>query len=185
MLAALIAMALPPTTNPLVDLRKLIPDAVLDVRYATADNIAGKPLYPFPAAYLRRSSAEKLVKAADALRARGLRLVVHDAYRPLSVQKALWAIKPDSNYVANPAKGSSHNRGGAVDVALADANGKPLPSPSAYDEFGPRARVRVKALDEAMSAAGFEPLASEWWHYRDADAKDWPVLDVPFEELEK
>ncbi len=183
MVAALIAMALAPTTNPLTDVRALIPDAVLDVRYAAKDNLAGRALYPFPAVWLRRSSAEKLARAADALRAQGLRLVIFDAYRPLAAQKALWAAKPDPAFVADPAKGSSHNRGGAVDVGLADAAGKPLPAPSAYDEFGPRARRRVKALDAAMTSAGFEPLAEEWWHFRDPDSKGWPILDVPFEEL--
>src|SRR4051812_40611540 len=112
-----------PVTDPLVPIRDLIPDAILDVRYATADNLTGRALYPFPAALLRRSAAERLAKAAGALRAEGLRLVVYDAYRPLSVQKALWAAKPDPTFVADPAKGSSHNRGGAVDLGLADAAG--------------------------------------------------------------
>ena len=179
------ALALPPTSNPLTDLRTVIPDDVLDVRYATRDNVTGRAQYPFPAAYLRRSTADKLAKAAAALRAKGLRLVVFDAYRPLSVQKALWKAKPDPLYVADPRKGSSHNRGSAVDVALADAAGKALPAPSRFDEFGPRAKIRVAELDAAMTAAGFTPLAEEWWHFKDADAKDWPVLDVPFEEIKK
>lgn len=179
------ALALPPTSNPLTDLRTAIPDVVLDVRYAGKDNLAGRPLYPFPAAFLRASTAGKLAKAADALRAKGLRLVIYDAYRPLSVQKALWKAKPDSRYVADPRKGSSHNRGAAVDAALADSAGKPLPAPSPFDDFGPRARIRVPELDAAMTAAGFVPLAEEWWHFKDADAADWPVLDVPFEELKK
>lgn len=179
------ALALPPTSNPLTDLRTVIPDVVLDVRYAGKDNLAGRALYPFPAAYLRRSAAEKLAKAAGTLRAKGLRLVVYDAYRPLSAQKALWKAKPDARYVADPKKGSSHNRGAAVDVALADKDGKALPAPSRFDEFGPRAKVRVPELDAAMTAAGFVPLAEEWWHFKDADAEDWPALDVPFEELKK
>ena len=185
-----------PATDPLTPLQDLIPDAILDIRYATEDNLTGRALYPFPAALLRRSAAVKLAKAADALRAKGLRLVVYDAYRPLSAQKALWAAKPDPKWVANPKKGSSHNRGCAVDLALADKSGKPLAMPSKYDEFGPRARHgaagvpaaarrNAETLKAALKAAGFEPLADEWWHYRDADAKAWPVLDVPFEEAVK
>ena len=194
MLVALIVMTALPLTDPLIDLQALIPDAVLDIRYATKDNLTGRPLYPFAAAFLRRSAANKLKLAAADLRARKLRLVIYDAYRPLSVQKALWEAKPDPRWVANPAKGSSHNRAGAVDVALADESGRPLVMPSAYDEFGPRAshgaagvppeaRRNAETLKAALEKAGFVALADEWWHYRDADAKSWPVLDIPFEQV--
>lgn len=183
-----------PLTDPLVDLQILIPDAVLDIRYATEDNLTGRALYPFAAAFLRRSAAEKLVKAAADLRAQGRRLVIYDAYRPLSVQKALWAAKPDPRFVANPEKGSSHNRAGAVDAALADASGKPLPMPSAFDEFGPwarhgaagvpaEARRNAETLKAALEKAGFESLNDEWWHYKDANAKHWPLLDIPLEQV--
>jgi D-alanyl-D-alanine dipeptidase len=193
-LAALIVMTALPVTNPLIDLQALIPDAVLDIRYATKDNLTGRPLYPFPAAFLRRSSAEKLKVAAADLRSKGLRLIVYDAYRPLSVQKALWAAKPDSTWVADPKKGSSHNRGGALDLGLADAGGKALPMPSAFDEFGPlarhgaagaapEARGRAEILKAALERAGFDSLAEEWWHYRDPDAKSWPLLDIPFDQV--
>lgn len=177
-----------------VDLTAAVPDAVLAVRYATADNLAGRPLYPFPAAFLRAPAAARLARAADALRAKGLRLVIYDAYRPLAVQRALWAAKPDPEWVADPARGSSHNRGGAVDLGLADAQGRPLPMPSAFDEFGPRARHgapgvpeearrNAETLKAAMAAAGFEPYDGEWWHYRDPACRDWPLLDIPFTEL--
>lgn len=191
---ALIAMTVLPLTNPLIDLQALIPDAVLDIRYATKDNLTGRALYPFPAAFLRRSAAEKLVKAAADLRARKLRLVIYDAYRPLSVQKALWAAKPDARYVADPAKGSSHNRAAAVDLALADEAGKALPMPSRFDDFSTRAhhgakgvkpgpRRNAEILKSALEKAGFESLREEWWHYRDPDAKSWPILDIPFEQV--
>ncbi len=188
--------ALPPSTDPLIDVRTAVPDAVLDVRYATPDNLTGRPLYPFAGAFLRRSTAEKLAKAARTLRAKGLRLVVYDAYRPLTAQKALWKAKPDPKYVADPAKGSSHNRAGAVDVGLADSAGEPLPMPTPFDELGPRAahgakgvpaaaRSNAELLKAAMAAAGFTPLAEEWWHYKDPASKAWPLLDVPFEEIPK
>lgn len=194
MLAALLAMTALPLTDPLIDLQALIPDAVLDIRYATGDNLTGRPLYPFAAAYLRRSAAKKLDRAAAELRAKKLRLVIFDAYRPLSVQKALWAAKPDPRFVADPAKGSSHNRAGAVDLGLADESGRALPMPSDFDEFGPRARHgaagappearrNAETLKAAMEKAGFESLPDEWWHYRDSDAKSWPLLDIPFEQV--
>lgn len=181
-----------PLTDPLVDVQALIPDAVLDIRYATKDNLTGRPLYPFAAAFLRRSSAEKLARAAAELRAKGLRLVIYDAYRPLAAQKALWKAKPDARFVADPARGSSHNRAGAVDAALADAAGKPLPMPSAFDDFGPRARHgaagvpaearrNAETLKAALESAGFVSLADEWWHYRDREALSWPLLDIPFD----
>lgn len=194
MLTALLVMTALPLAEPLIDLQALIPDAVLDIRYATKDNLTGRPLYPFAAAFLRRSAAKRLERAAADLRSKGYRLVIYDAYRPLSAQKALWAAKPDPRFVANPAKGSSHNRGGAVDVSLADAAGDPLEMPSDYDDFGPRARHgaagvppearrRAELLKAALEAAGFVSLADEWWHYRDADALAWPVLDVPFDSV--
>lgn len=183
-----------PLTDPLIDLQALIPDAVLDIRYATKDNLTGRPLYPFAAAYLRRTAAAKLVKAAAKLRSKGLRLVIYDAYRPLSVQKALWAAMPDARYVADPAKGSSHNRGGAVDLGLADEAGRALAMPSEFDDFSararhgaagvpPQARRNADILKAALETAGFESLADEWWHYRDPDAKSWPILDIPFEQV--
>ena len=185
-----------PVTNPLIDLQALIPDAVLDIRYATKENLAGRPLYPFAAAFLRRSTADKLKLAAAELRAKGLRLVIYDAYRPLSVQKALWAAKPDPTWVADPLSGSSHNRGGAIDLGLADESGKPREMPSAFDEFGPRARHGAagvapgprrlaETLKAALERAGFDALADEWWHYRDPDAKNWPLLDIPFDQVQR
>lgn len=192
MLTAFLAMTALPLTE-LTDLKVLIPDAVLDIRYATGRNPTGKPLYPFAAAYLRRPAAERLARAAEGLRAAKLRLVIYDAYRPLSAQKALWAATPDPLYVADPAKGSSHNRGGAVDVALADENGRPLEMPSDFDHFGPAAhhgasgaspaaRRNAETLKAALERAGFVSLKEEWWHYRDPDARSWPVLDLPFPE---
>ena len=180
--------------DPLVEVRALVPDAALDIRYAAQDNALGRAVYPRPAAYLRRSVAERLARAAEALRSRGLRLVVYDAYRPLSVQRLLWAAHPDPRYVADPARGSAHNRGAAVDVGLADADGRALEMPSRFDEFGPRAAhgapgvppeaaARARALRAAMESAGFAALREEWWHYRDPASGEWPLLDVPLEEL--
>ena len=180
--------------DPLVDLRPLIPDALFDIRYATPRNLAGRALYARPAAYLRRSAAEKVAAAAAALRRDGLRLVVWDAYRPLSAQRALWAAKPDPRYVADPAKGSSHNKGAAVDLALADSGGAPLAMPTDFDDFSPAARHGAPGVDAgrrrnaerlraAMTGAGLADYSEEWWHYKDPASAAWPALDVPLEEL--
>ena len=197
MLAVIFALTAPAlASDPLVDVRTVVPGVVLDVRYATSRNILGKAVYPETAAFLRRSTAVKLARAAKALAARGRRLVIYDAYRPLSVQRLLWEAKPDRRFVADPARGSIHNRGGAVDAGLADARGNPVEMPTGFDEFGPRAAhgaagvpaaaaANAAELKAAMTEAGFKPLAEEWWHYEDPAAKGWPLLDVPFKELAK
>lgn len=180
--------------DPLVAVIDLIPDAVLDVRYATAENFLGRAVYPFPAVYLIKSTAEKLAKAARDLRKRGCRLLIFDGYRPLSVQKLMWEVLPDPRFVADPRLGSWHNKGGAVDLALASSEGRPLEMPTAFDDFtvpaskrpaapSRRARRHHAMLRRAMRAAGFEPLEGEWWHYHDPATRDYPLLDRSFEEL--
>ncbi|HEX4048453.1 MAG TPA: M15 family metallopeptidase [Elusimicrobiota bacterium] len=198
MLAVILALTAPAlAADPLVDVRTVAPGVVLDVRYATPRNFLGRAVYPEAAAFLRLSTARKLARAERALSARGRRLVIYDAYRPLSVQRLLWAAKPDRRFVADPARGGSvHNRGGAVDVGLAGADGRPLAMPTGFDEFSPRAAHGAKGvppkaaanaaeLEAAMLAAGFKPLPEEWWHYEDPAARGWPPLDVPFDELVK
>ena len=102
----------------LVPVQSMVADAVLDIRYATTANFLKRAVYPSPAAYLRKPAAEKLAHAAASLRLEGFRLVIHDAYRPLSAQKDMWQAAPDKRFVADPARGSMHNRGAAVDAAL-------------------------------------------------------------------
>ncbi len=184
---------MPRKSEELVDALSFVPDAVLDVRYATAKNPAGRPLYPFAAVFLKEGTARKLAAAAGALRARGLRLVLFDGYRPLSVQRALWQALPDPRFVADPARGSNHNRGCAVDAGLCGAVGRPVELPSDFDDFSrgaepwphasPAARQNVSVLRGAMRAAGFSPIASEWWHFVDRDGAAAPALDRPFESL--
>ncbi len=165
-----------------VDIAALVPDAVLDLRYATADNIAGVALYPVARCWMRAAGAERLARAAATLRAQGFRLLLWDCYRPASVQQALWDRVHDPSFVARPVfddqgrpvRGSAHSRGLAVDLGLADAQGAVVPLPTDHDDFtraarGDRARGEAgdnfRALRAAMVAAGFTPLASEWWHY--------------------
>jgi D-alanyl-D-alanine dipeptidase len=178
----------------LVDLSTFDPTFVIDARYATTENITGRPMYPGKTLYLERGAAEHLKRVQTSLRKQGLRLKILDAYRPLSVQKKLWQVMPDPRYVADPAKGSRHNRGSAVDVTLVDQSGRELQMPTAFDEFSEKAHrdfqdlpaeaIRNRTLlEKAMVAEGFEPLPTEWWHF---DAPDWrrfPVMDRnPYQE---
>jgi D-alanyl-D-alanine dipeptidase len=189
--------ALPPPPSPLVDVATVIPDAVLDMRYATADNFTGAVIYPVARCLLHEEVAARLAEAAATLRDAGYRLVLWDCYRPHSVQHLLWDRVKDPRYVAEPVddrkgrpvSGSVHSRAAAVDVSLADAEGAPLAMPTAHDHFGreahrgakiadPAVKKRYRALDAAMTAAGFEGLPTEWWHYGIVSGR-YPLLDVP------
>jgi D-alanyl-D-alanine dipeptidase len=176
----------------LVNVEKFIPGIVLDIRYATTNNFTGKQVYPVAKCLLRRSTAEKLKAVQADLQKQNLGLKVYDGYRPLSVQKKFWEIMPDDRYVANPAKGSKHNRGGAVDLTLIDAKGKELPMPTAYDDFSEKAHRNYKNLPEevirnrdllgkVMEKHGFAGLDTEWWHFDDRDWKNFELLDIGFE----
>ena len=192
MLAAALALALVSPPHGLVDASRLVPDALLDVRYATADNFVGKRLYPEARCLLKRPVAERLARAAARLRREGLRLRIHDCYRPLSVQREMWAAFPHEGYVANPAQGSNHNRGAAVDVGLATLAKGPVEMPTRYDAFdrrahagategvSPAARRNRDLLRRAMEAEGFRVNRMEWWHFDAPERKGAPLLDVPF-----
>ena len=181
----------------LVDLTTVDPRIKLDIRYAGSNNFMGIPLYERSGAYLQRPAAEALKRAQDALGAQGYGLLIHDAYRPWFVTWMFWeATPPDARmFVANPAKGSRHNRGCAVDLTLYDLKtGRPVEMPSRYDEFSGRAhadfvggttkqRALRAILREAMTVQGFEVYAEEWWHF---DFKDWrryPIGTKTFTEL--
>jgi len=177
-----------------VDISELDGSLVLDIRYATPRNFTGKVMYPVARCLLRRDAALRLIKVEQRLRAQGCRLIIFDGYRPLSVQKKFWNILPDERYVADPAKGSRHNRGAAVDVTLADLAGNPLAMPSDYDDFSEKAhrdyagasleaKKNCALLEGAMKAEGFDPFPTEWWHF---DAPGWeryPVSDFSLEEF--
>lgn len=174
----------------LVKVRDVIPDLQLDMKYATSDNFTKKKVYDSAECYLRPKVAEKLAAVQADLRAQGLSLRVYDCYRPLSVQKSFWKLVPDERYVANPAKGSRHNRGAAVDLTIATRKGKPLKMPTKFDDFTERAhrdysKLPAKAvrnrklLEDVMQKHGFLGLPTEWWHFDDADWKDYDLMDVP------
>lgn len=181
----------------LVELRTLDASLRYDIRYATERNFLGVPLYPSAHAFLQRPAAEALVRVQAALAREGYGLVVYDAYRPWSITKLFWEATPAPlrEYVADPARGSRHNRGAAVDVGLVDrASGRVLPMPSGYDEFSERAHIDYEPasatarahralLRTAMECEGFAVYPSEWWHYDFTEWHRYPILNVSFEEI--
>ncbi|GMU61448.1 MAG: D-alanyl-D-alanine dipeptidase [Myxococcaceae bacterium] len=189
---ALLLLFLAGVPEPLVEVCARIPDAVVDLRYATPDNFMKKQVYPSGArCLLLERSATLLAKAAGALRTKGFRLKVYDCYRPHSVQYELWKVLPVPGYVADPKKGSNHNRGGAVDLTLVTLDGGAVEMPSSYDFFGKAAHhgfagasaeatKNRETLREAMEAAGFKKNPMEWWHYDLPGAAKYPLRDEPF-----
>ena len=175
----------------IVALKELDSTIVFDVKYATVNNFTKKVLYPTGNVYIRKIVGDSIVAANKYLLEKyNLRLKVFDAYRPLSVQKLMWEIMPNEDYVANPLKGSRHNRGAAVDVTLIDINGNELDMGTDYDDFTEKAHSTYTNFPEnilnnreilklIMIKFGFIPLKSEWWHF---DFKGWDrfsVLDEP------
>ncbi len=182
-------------TNDLVAVTSVNSHIRLDLRYATTNNFTGRQVYPCARACLNKSTAAKLAGAQAKLEEQGLGLKVYDAYRPLSVQKIFWNIMPDERYVADPKKGSRHNRGSAVDVTLVDLrSGDELKMPSGYDDFSERAHYAFtnlppeivadrELLRSVMTSNGFLAFETEWWHFDDSDWTNFPVLDIPLESL--
>jgi D-alanyl-D-alanine dipeptidase len=181
----------------LVDVTALDPTIRLDVRYATENNFMGARFYDQPRAFLQRPAAEALARASRRLRERGYGLLVHDAYRPWYVTRMFWDATPDSQkvFVADPASGSRHNRGAAVDLSLYDLEtGRPVEMPSGYDEFSPRAypdypggtsrqRWHRELLREAMEAEGFSVYDAEWWHFDFRDWRSYPIQNLTFDRI--
>ncbi len=181
----------------LVDLAGLDPTIRLDIRYAGTNNFLGAPMYSSARAFMQKPAAEALLKAHQRLKAQGYGLLIHDAYRPWYVTRMFWDATrgPDRGFVADPEKGSRHNRGCAVDLSMYDLKtGKPVRTVSGYDEFSARARPdypggtdRERWLREllrtAMEQEGFTVNDGEWWHF---DYRDWslyPILNARFEDL--
>ncbi|HYX42713.1 MAG TPA: M15 family metallopeptidase, partial [Pyrinomonadaceae bacterium] len=183
----------------LVELIKLDKTIKLDIRYATANNFLGRPVYTEARAFLQKPAAQALVRVSKNLRRQGYGLVVFDGYRPWSVTKVFWDATPadKKEFVADPAKGSRHNRGCAVDLTLYDLKtGREVEMPSDYDEMterahsdyqgGPTEARRLRdLLRAAMEAEGFSVYASEWWHYDYKDWREYPILNLSFAELER
>jgi len=181
----------------LVDVAALDPTIHLDVRYATDQNFLGVPVYPSARAFLQRPAAASLLAAHRALAARGYGLLIHDAYRPWWVTWVFWeATPPDKReFVADPAKGSRHNRGCAVDLTLYRLDdGRAVEMPGVYDEMSERSypaypggtsrqRWHRDLLRAAMEGEGFSVFESEWWHFDYPGWQEYPILDVPFDRV--
>jgi D-alanyl-D-alanine dipeptidase len=175
-----------------VELTKIDKTIKLDVRYATANNFLGRPVYISSRAFLQKPAAQALVRVSKKLRAEGYGLAVFDGYRPWSVTKIFWDATPadKKEFVADPAKGSRHNRGCAVDLTLYDLKtGREVEMTGGYDEMSERSHADYKGgtdeqrrlrdlLRREMESEGFQVYAPEWWHF---DYKDWekyPILDA-------
>lgn len=170
-----------PDLNSLADttfvrLKDYSDDFVYDMRYATENNFLEAQVYDCGECYVRAITAKALIKANKAFMKQGYRIKFFDCYRPHDVQKKMWAIVPNPTYVANPAKGSIHNKGGAVDITLTTLDGEQLNMGTTFDFFGRKARHAYqdlpkevlenrKLLKSGMEAYGFGAITSEWWHY--------------------
>lgn len=160
-----------------------------DVRYATKNNFTGKILYPSDKVYVRNVVGKALSKAHNYLLDNyNIGIKIFDGFRPLSVQKKMWEIFPNPNYVADPATGSRHNRGAAVDITLIDSTGTELDMGTEYDNFTERAhyaypdlsdkvKYNRKLLRETMVKFGFDPIETEWWHFDYKGWKNYSILD--------
>ena len=181
----------------LVELTRLDPTIRLDIRYATPQNFMGRVLYPQARAFLQRPAAEALAQVSAELRPLGYGLLVFDGYRPWRITKQMWDHTPAAKkeFVADPRKGSRHNRGCAVDLTLCDlTTGREIEMTGAYDEMSSRSYVAYTGgtpaqctardlLRARMEAHGFTMLPAEWWHFDFQDWKSYPIQDVPFEKL--
>lgn len=183
------------STQEMVRLDGYFSPLISNIHYARTDNFTGTILYKKPVLYLRKPVAEKINLARKMLLTQGYDLLFFDAYRPYSVTKKMWKIVPDDRYAANPANGSGHNRGVAVDVSIVYAENKiPVPMPTGYDNFSDTAHHDFLALSEtikahrqilksAMEEAGFKALQTEWWHYSLPNAKSFDLLDLNFKKM--
>ncbi len=183
----------------LVELTKLDSTIKLDIRYATKNNFLGKAVYKQPRAFLQRPAAEALVRINQSLRKQGYGLVVFDGYRPWAVTKVFWDVTPEDKkiFVADPSKGSRHNRGCAVDLSLFELKtGAEVKMTSDYDEMTERSHInyecatpeakRLRALlRSTMVAEGFAVFEPEWWHYDYKDWKEYPIMNIKFSEIGK
>jgi D-alanyl-D-alanine dipeptidase len=180
----------------IVSLHRYIPQLVIDLKYAGKDNFTGKMLYTDAHPFARLAVVKALKKINNELGQTGLGLKVFDAYRPYIVTKQMWKVVPDERYAANPAKGSGHNRGAAVDVTLVKlSTGEELEMPSGFDDFSEKAHHNYTSLPKrvianrtllksVMEKYGFVALSTEWWHYSLPDAASrFELLDLSFTQL--
>jgi D-alanyl-D-alanine dipeptidase len=182
----------------MVDLKKFIPGITLDLKYATTGNFMHQKLYPpVRTTFLRKKAAEALKKVVEELKKINLSIKIFDAYRPYSVTAKMWEMVKDDRYAADPAKGSGHNRGAAIDLTLIDlTTHTELPMGTGFDNFSDTAHVAFTQLPEdvlknrnilktVMEKYGFVQLSTEWWHFYLPDSSDYELLDLSFSQLGK
>lgn len=183
----------------MVELKRSIPGLVYDLRYAGTNNFMHRRMYPAGTAvtFLRLPAAKALQQVQDELKGQGMGLMIFDAYRPYAVTVKFWELVGDERYVANPAKGSGHNRGIAVDLTVIDLHtGRELDMGTGFDNFSDTAHHAFtglphdvlqnrKWLRATMEKYGFKALETEWWHYYLPDAARFEVLDIAFHQFKK
>ncbi len=181
----------------LLDISKSVPGIVLDIRYATNNNFTHKKVYTSARAFARLKVVRALAAVESELATQGLGLKIFDAYRPYAATLLFWDIIHDSAYVASPVTGSRHNRGCAIDLTLIDLKtGKELQMPTSFDDFTVKAgasydlvpqevKENRQMLIDIMSKYGFSVYPSEWWHFDFKGWKDYELMDLSFEELDK
>ena len=180
-----------PEESQLIDVAKTFPTLHIDLKYATADNITGRPIYQHAACLLHTDAATALAKAISIAALAGLKLVVYDAYRPQQAQTQLWDACPNPEYVVDVAIGSNHSRGTAIDVTLMDEHDNVLDMGAGFDEMHdrshawhpsvpPEAQRNRLLLNAVMYGGGFVGISSEWWHFELPNAASYPLLDDQF-----
>lgn len=181
----------------MIDLGLHIPNIRFELLYASNENFTGKRMYPTntKTTFLRVEPAKALAALSKELEQHGLGLLIWDAYRPYSVTVRFWKLIHDERYVANPSKGSGHNRGIAVDLSLYKlSDGKALSMPTSFDDFSEKAHHGYAQLNQEqirnrelllslMLKYGFKKFETEWWHYYWPDSDKYDVLDIPFNKL--
>jgi D-alanyl-D-alanine dipeptidase len=187
-------------TNPkleLIELKTIVPHIRYDLKYATSDNFTSVRLYPSntQSTFLRKEPAEALAQIAKTLEAKGLGILVWDAYRPYHVTVKFWELIKDERYVANPSKGSGHNRGIAIDMTLYDLKtGALLDMPTSFDDFSEKAhhgadnvtsrqKDNREMMRNLMEKHGFIKFQTEWWHYYWPNGEQYDVLDFDFKQI--
>jgi zinc D-Ala-D-Ala dipeptidase len=172
-----------------VNLQNYSQDFVYDMKYATTDNFLKEKVYPCGECFLRVKTIKSLIEANKAFQAKGFKIKLYDCYRPRVIQKKMWKIVPNPNFVANPKKGSIHNRGGAVDITLVDSLGVELNMGTTFDFFGEQAShnfqnlseeilANRKLLKDVMLEHNFTSFDSEWWHYNLVGSKSDKVENL-------
>lgn len=184
------ALLIPDST--FVDLKAYSADFVYDMKYATTDNFLKQQVYDCASCFLRLKTVKALIKANEQFIAKGYKIKLYDCYRPLDIQKKMWAIVSNPKYVANPAKGSIHNRGGAVDITLVNSDGFELDMGTGFDHFGKEASHNYEGvskqvkknrnlLKSIMTRNGFNAFESEWWHYNLKAGLNEPVSNTKWD----